>query len=101
MNKETFSHNRQLSLAIFAMLIVSANCSIAAEKSDAFNGYILRAVEQLNSDYAGKGKDSNADFTHDIQYGTATIKARKPPLTGCTAVIAEVIATAINLYVDE
>jgi len=68
---------------------------------NAFNEYILKAVADLNQHYPSKGYDINKAYTHDIAYDSGTVKASQPALTMCVAATAEVIITALNLYVKE
>ena len=68
-----------------------------------FNAYILRAVEILNRDYAARGY-AQAAYTHELDYGPAPgtrIRPSKPPYTMCVAAVAEVIITALNLYMQD
>lgn len=66
-----------------------------------FNSYVVRAVEELSNKSLGQGYDIRNAFTHDVKYGDRIIRSSKPPLTMCVAGVAEVIVTAINLYVEE
>lgn len=72
-----------------------------AAMPNAFNEYILKAVADLNQHYPSKGYDINKAYTHDIAYDSGTVKASQPALTMCVAATAEVIITALNLYVKE
>jgi hypothetical protein len=89
--------------------ILSATASLALPSSrtfgadnetDGFNGYIVQAIDQLMVEYAHKGYNKNCVYTHDMTYGNGVIHATKPPLSMCVAATAEVIITAINLFMS-
>lgn len=74
----------------------------AQQKSDeAFNKTILRAVNILFENNKGGGYNIKKAYTHRIEYGGGAIKPTDPPWTMCVAAVAEVIATAVNLYATE
>jgi hypothetical protein len=91
-------------LRVATALLLSGSAIPAAQAQD-FNDYVLRAVKQLEADYSNGGYDLGSAFTHDIPYADGTIKktsSAKPPAPSmCVAGVAEVILTAINLYVAE
>ncbi|NRP85222.1 hypothetical protein GFPCMMHI_01107 [Ensifer adhaerens] len=89
--------------SLFVTSLLSGYCedARAAEPSDSFNKYILEAVQQLAHDYPSEGYDISKAYTHNIPYGSGVIKASEPPLTMCVAATAEIMITAINLYVKE
>lgn len=86
-------------LLSFIMLAFS-NVSLA-DLPDNFNKYILRAVEDLHQHYPSMGYNISKAYTHNIPYGNEEVKASSPPLTMCVAATAEVIITALNIYVAE
>lgn len=86
-------------LLSFIMLAFS-NVSLA-DLPDNFNKYILRAVEDLHQHYPSMGYNISKAYTHNIPYGNEVVKASSPPLTMCVAATAEVIITALNIYVAE
>jgi hypothetical protein len=90
-----------LALAIAASTLPSHAAEPSLADDQSFNKYVLRAVEKINSTYPSKGYSKNSFYTHDLKYGDGTIKSNTPPMTMCVAAVAEVIAVAINMYVDE
>jgi hypothetical protein len=73
----------------------------SAATPDSFNAYILKAVTELNTNFGGKGYNINKAYTHAYGYGTGKINPSDPPWTMCVAAVAEVITTAINIYVKD
>lgn len=66
-----------------------------------FNDYILKAVQQLEANWARRGYGSSA-YTHDLKYDTGIVaKGPKAPLTMCVAAVAEVILVAMDIYAKE
>lgn len=84
---------------------IGLSLSSAPAQARDFNAYVLRAIDQIYSQYAGGGYDLGSAFTHDIAYGDGKIKSssgKNPPAPSmCVAGVTEVILTAINLYVSE
>ena len=70
-----------------------------------FNVYVKDAVTYLSKNYARGGYDIRAAFTHPIPYAAGQIlptSSNAPPAPSmCVAGVAEVILTAINLYVEK
>jgi len=69
--------------------------------ADSFNDYVLQAVQVLYQDFPHKGYDIHCAYTHTIDYCVGKVNPTKPPLTMCVAAVAEVIITALNLYMHE
>nr|GFB63853.1 hypothetical protein [Tanacetum cinerariifolium] len=90
-----------LALAIAASTLPSHAAEPPPADDQSFNKYVLRAVDKINSTYPSKGYSKNSFYTHDLKYGDGTINSNAPPMTMCVAAVAEVIAVAINMYVDE
>lgn len=68
-----------------------------------FNEYILRAVKLLGEQYPARGYDQ-ASYTHTLDYGPAEANRVRPsraPYTMCVAAVAEVIVTALDLYMKD
>jgi hypothetical protein len=91
---------QSFSAMLFAAVSVMAGPAVSAP-ADGFNKYILKAVAELYAKYPSKGYDINKAYSHDINYGTETVKASQPPLTMCVAATAEVMITALNIYAAE
>ena len=69
--------------------------------ADAFNDYLLKAVEELAEGYGLLGYADEA-LTHDLEYGShGLIPATAPPKTMCVAAVLEVIVTAMQIYARE
>ena len=96
---------KRLILAFAAATTLSLPARAAAQQSNDFNTYVLKAVAQLRDRYARGGYDLGKAFTHDIAYGTTVIPktspAAPPAPTMCVAAAAEVIMTAIAIYAQE
>ncbi|SFK19448.1 hypothetical protein [Bradyrhizobium sp. Gha] len=86
-------------ICLAAALLVETSASSKA--ADDFNKYVMQAVSVLKADFAGLGYDMSRAYTHEIPYGSGKVKPTSPPKTMCVAAVAEVIITAINLYVDQ
>jgi len=85
----------------FALFLLANGGSAYAATPDSFNIYIQKAVAELNSKFAGKGYDIKKAYTHAYDYADGQIKPTDAPWTMCVAAVAEVITTAINIYVKE
>lgn len=72
-----------------------------AAPTDGMNAYVLRAVDKLYKESPSKGYHINKAYSKEIAYGGGVIRPSEPPLTMCVAAVAEVLVTAINLYVAE
>lgn len=66
-----------------------------------FNAYLIRAVDEINANWAGSGYDISSAYTHDLHLGSTLLKATHPPWTMCVAAQMEIIVTALNLYIAE
>ena len=75
--------------------------TMAKLPADSFNDYVLQAVQVLYQDFPHKGYDIHCAYTHTIDYCVGKVTPTKPPLTMCVAAVAEVIITALNLYMHE
>lgn len=96
LSKKTYGCLAALMLIPFLMGTAYAQ----AAPIDGFNGYVLRAVDALSKSSSGMGY-GNHSYTKTIEYGSETINASGPPLTMCVAAVAEVIITAIKMYVSD
>jgi hypothetical protein len=94
--------NRQLWLVIITISFALPSSESRADRQKDLRDYVLKAVDQINSEWGNKGYDS-AYFTHDLDYAQpGQIKAhRKHPKTMCVAAVAEIIIVALKAYVDE
>jgi len=102
-------------VAIAATMIISVGVSLRPAPASAaeprpFNDYVLAAVRSLEqSQYAHKGYDPHAAFTHDLAYADQCCVTHTPapprpplvPLTMCVAAVEEVILTALQTYYAE
>lgn len=70
-------------------------------QDQAFNSYLLKAVDVIENKWALLGYDKKGVFTHDLSFGQKTLKASYPPGTMCVAAQMEIIVTALNIYVEE
>lgn len=71
------------------------------QPAETFNGYLLKAVDELAATYKLLGYD-DAALTHDLAYGAkGDIKATKPPRTMCVAAVLEILVTAMQIYARE
>lgn len=86
-----------ISAVVAATLVSWAPCEAAEE---AFNPYILRAVESLAASRPGLGY-ANKSYTQDLSFGEYTLKASGPPKTMCVAAQVEIIARAFEIYAAE
>jgi hypothetical protein len=96
---------RYVSIALtgvsFFAAVASPSVSMADPTKNGFNDYILQAVTYLEANYEAKGYGASA-YTHPLPYGSATIKdGPKAPETMCVAAVAEVIVTALNIYMHD
>jgi hypothetical protein len=91
---------------LFAFVVASP---VAAQKTEGedFNAYILKSVEVLNKSYAAKGYGQSS-YTHAMTYGPSqpgkpayVIKPTNRPYTMCVAAVAEIIVTALNIYMAD
>jgi hypothetical protein len=90
-----------VSLMLAGMASALAGSGTPAEPSDAFNSYIVQAVNLVAAHYTAEGYGQSA-YTHKLKYGPYEIPAGpKAPQTMCVAAVAEVIITALNLYMEE
>jgi hypothetical protein len=88
------------SVALFSLVAVSLAAGQATSEPRLFNTYILKAVQYLDQNYPAEGYGQSA-YTHDLHYGDTVVKASHPPETMCVAAVAEVIITALDLYMQE
>lgn len=92
-----------LLIVLSLFLLVPRQAVAQTTPGSDFNSYILKAVEVLNRDYAARGY-ALAAYTHELKYGPTAatgIRPGKPPYTMCAAAVAEVIITALNLYMED
>jgi hypothetical protein len=76
--------------------------STTADENKYFNGYLIKAVKEIESKYLLKGYNIHAALTHDINFNNqGFIKALKPPYTMCVAAQLELILTAYDIYSKE
>lgn len=87
---------------LFSLIFyIFSHSTFAEELPDNFNKYIVDAVKELYQKYPSMGYSKNQFYTHNIDYDGETVKASQAPLTMCVAATAEVIITALNLYVKK
>jgi hypothetical protein len=94
---------RTLRILAAALVAISAPAFAQTDNGRDFNAYILKAVEVLNRNYPAKGY-ANSAYTHALTYGPDKSKKIRPgnaPYTMCVAAVAEVIITALDLYMDD
>jgi len=91
--------------AIAAAFLLACPTTSAHAQSNDFNAYILKAIAELYPKYKLGGYDMSKVYTHDIQYGANVIPKTSPKPAAapsmCVAAMAEVIATALNIYQRE
>jgi hypothetical protein len=87
-------------VALFLLTGLSITSAQPAANGIPFNAYILQAVHYIEANYSAMGYGQNA-YTHDLPYGNTIIKASHPPETMCVAAVAEVIITALNIYMHQ
>ncbi len=69
--------------------------------NETFNSYILKAVNEIEANWARLGYGSAA-LTHNLQYGShGTVNATSPPLTMCVAAAMETLLVAMQIYARE
>jgi hypothetical protein len=88
-------------LSIFATFIFCLVYSTSKGQTKTFNSYLLKAVDSIEKKWSLRGYDINGVFTHDLNFGTKTLKSSRQPATMCVAAQLEIIVTAINIYVAE
>ena len=98
MSKIPVKLSNSIALAILVTVIIATAESPANPQS--FNSYILQAVDYIAKNYSAKGY-GQAAYTHDLPYGNTVVKASRPPETMCVAAVAEVIITALNIYMHQ
>jgi hypothetical protein len=84
-----------VSVAVGVIAVPDARANDAPPNS--MNSYVLRAVAQLAAGYSGLGYGPHA-YSHNLTYGSGIVRADHPPETMCVAASAEVIVTALQLY---
>ncbi|MER9651699.1 hypothetical protein [Mesorhizobium sp. M0199] len=82
-------------------LLISPCFAASSRTSNDFNKYVIRAVEHLMTNRAGKGY-ADVAFTQDLGFGDfGMLKAQKPPQTMCVAASLEALVEALNFYADD
>jgi len=93
------SGQKKIKLAFVIIFTLNITASIAQTK--AFNEYLLKAVAEVEKNWALKGYDINSAYTHNLSLGKLVLKASNPSYTMCVAAQFELIITALNIYVRE
>jgi hypothetical protein len=70
---------REMKTLMLGLCLIAVPVTSQAATPDSFNSYILKAVTELNANFAGKGYDIHKAYTHVYDYGTGKIKPTDPP----------------------
>ena len=91
---------------ILTLALVESSASAFAENipsdpPNAFNPYIVKAVNHLAANYSKLGYGP-AHYTHAMKYGKEEIQpGLESPATVCVSAVAQVIVTALNFHMEE
>jgi hypothetical protein len=106
-SSEESSFMTQWRTVVMSALVATLACIVSSAvraqpaPADGMNAYVLRAVDKLYKESPNKGYNIARAYSKEISYGSGVIRPSEPPLTMCVAAVAEVMITAINLYVVE